>query len=1598
MGMDRLNEQGDVVEGGDKIVDKGQTFIFDFGNGYILFPSLTPFAPGTDPDADPRGKFDFDPNRHVNIYNTTDNTFERQQSKFEIEITTKSVSSTFDLGFNVLEGSEKVRLNGRELARDKDYNIDYFSGQLEITAPEARRADAQVDIEYERGALFQLDKKTLLGGRLEYQFGERNFIGLTALYHSRSTLDQRVRLGQEPIKNLIWDINTSLNFKPNFLTSIFDALPILETSAESRLKIEAEYAQVNPNPNTFNQPEIGDNDGVAFLDDFEGSRRFTSLGIQFRIWGAASAPARFRRLSDPTREFSVNDFRDRSEYLLAMDKTRLSLTDFNWFNPFDQVPTQSIWPDRDVTAQSGTTTNILNLRWKNEGISQDSAWAGIMRSTVTFSDQQKTKFIELWVRGDKGQVNIDIGRISEDWYVRGEFPDPTRGNLLVPSLGNLNNEDKNLNGLLDVDLGEDTGLDGVPGVDGQNVLNDAGDDDWVEPGATGIPFNRINGTENNSNAQGARFPDTEDLDGDGSLNTFNDYFSYSFNLADQTSPFLASQTTFENGVPTGWKLYRIPLTDTLFTVGNPDTTFQQIFNVRLWVNDLPIKPGDLDTLQIATFDFVSNEWEEEGFAANDTSDVKLDEESQERFAVTVYNTEEHSAPPVNYTSPPGVAGIRDRITGAVSKEQSLVLQLFDIPPEGRVETRKQFREKINLINYNQMKVFTYGNELDPEMGDSAFFFIRFGPTDQIYYEYRQLIYPGWDERNNVELEFDLLAKTKDDSFRVNRGDTLNSLPIYKRPDPNFPNKEFYVVGNPGLHNINYIIIGMKNGGQFDLVEREIWIDEMRITGVDRQSGTASRLSIDLGVADVASVRAQWELVDDNFRKLEQQFPSENGKDQTRQRQSYFASLRLHKFLPEGWGLDIPIDGKFTRTINVPKYFYNSDKRTNYDLKNVNDRLGAFFGYGTVDSSLADQITFSETRSLGGTLRRRDKNRDPWLLRVTLNQLVVDADYSDKHATSPTELFNDNTSISSRLSYQIPFGRDNFINPFGWMGKSKLLRFLTNMKLYYLPSAFSADMSLSDNETQRRNRLESDTTSSIDVKSSRKFNIGYKLTETLSFDFNRDYQSDPRLEANPDFDPQTAQPGDTIPAFITNESVRYRDVLNSIATEWNFGEDKRISQRFGVTYNPKLLSWLDGNYRYTSNFVYSLDRAQINSRSSTSNVGHTFHFDLRLSTLVRGIWSPKPKGRAAPGGRRTRGRPPNTRRRTGEGEQDQDEEKKDGSGFKIPNPLLLVWGFFDTFKTISVDIRQDDSYAHRNLQKVPVWQYQFGFDSDPMAGVDSSFNKAIVNPNIRSTFSVDGRTNLDLLNNLKISLIYNSQEAKTQSDEQTTRTKSNTVFINSDDPGDPDKQKFWWSFVPDWRISLSGLEKLPLIKKIARSASVEHSRNGKFSETIRIQGDVESQDNATYSNNFQPFIGFSLNTVWGVTANFRSNRSQSIDYRAAGATTRREQSSFNFSASYSVTKGLKLPIPFLKNKELKNEIQFALALDNSSNRNFSRRTVGEPFEELDTSSNFKFRPSVTYRFSQKVNGTAFFEQSSSSNKRTGTTKASEFGINVNIAIR
>ncbi len=73
-----------------------------------------------------------------------------------------SSSSVYPLGFNVVENSVKVLLNGRELSPGTDYSVDYNIGQLTIRNDAALVPGADLRITYEQNDLFQLASKTLI--------------------------------------------------------------------------------------------------------------------------------------------------------------------------------------------------------------------------------------------------------------------------------------------------------------------------------------------------------------------------------------------------------------------------------------------------------------------------------------------------------------------------------------------------------------------------------------------------------------------------------------------------------------------------------------------------------------------------------------------------------------------------------------------------------------------------------------------------------------------------------------------------------------------------------------------------------------------------------------------------------------------------------------------------------------------------------------------------------------------------------------------------------------------------------------------------------------------------------------------------------------------------------------------------------------------------------------------------------------------------------------------------------------------------------------------------------------------------------------------
>ena len=69
-----------------------------------------------------------------------------------------SGSTEINLGFNIIQDSEIIRLNNRTLERGKDYNIDYNFGRITfVGAAQNDVADptADLDISYQNSDLFQ---------------------------------------------------------------------------------------------------------------------------------------------------------------------------------------------------------------------------------------------------------------------------------------------------------------------------------------------------------------------------------------------------------------------------------------------------------------------------------------------------------------------------------------------------------------------------------------------------------------------------------------------------------------------------------------------------------------------------------------------------------------------------------------------------------------------------------------------------------------------------------------------------------------------------------------------------------------------------------------------------------------------------------------------------------------------------------------------------------------------------------------------------------------------------------------------------------------------------------------------------------------------------------------------------------------------------------------------------------------------------------------------------------------------------------------------------------------------------------------------------
>lgn len=726
-------------------------------------------------------------------------------------------------------------------------------------------------------------------------------------------------------------------------------------------------------------------------------------------------------------------------------------------------------------------------------------------------------------------------------------------------------------------------------------------------------------------------PDAEDLDGDRTLNETESYFQYripiehdgSGGIRTDNNPYITERV--EGGDNRLWYRFRVPLEQALgenFQKIGGIQDFRSIRFMRMYLKDFekPVK------LRFATLDLVRNQWRryrqdlgEPCFAIDDP-----DAQSVTAFDLNKVNIEENSQrTPFNYVVPPGIS--REQALGvninALQNEQSLSLEVCDLEDGDAKGIFKNVN--LDMRYFSKMKMFVHAEENDCGMGPVPLqdgeltAFIRIGSDfKNNFYEYEiplkistnpDLINPGepeyprivWPEENDFNIDFELLKQAK-----IERNASDFSLgEIYELPtgDPDVPGARIRIKGNPNLGLVKAVMVGVRNPKQGincdpgDKKSVEIWINELRVFGLDERGGVAATAKMDLQMADFATVSLSGKTSSIGFGALDQQL-AERSREQIIQ-YDLATQVQLDKFLPQKIGLKVPFYFQLSNETRNPQF-------DPYDLDiELKDKLRAS-DPADRDSirQAAQYVTKIKSYNFTNVRKERtnpDKKPMPW----DVANFSFTYAYDETHRRDPIiesdKLTRQRGAIDYTYSRQV-----KYVEPFKKLIKNdKYLKFIKDVNFNPFPNSFSVttDLDRRFNTTKYRFAGDDPQYSTYYNKQflwGRQYDLQWDFTRNLKFKFNANNNSiidepdETLLQQRNRLDPSD-------PFYVGDVAQYRRD--STWANIKNLGRTKGYSHNYTVTYNVPLkslpfmdwtsvkLSW-DANYAWDASSLTPKARA------------------------------------------------------------------------------------------------------------------------------------------------------------------------------------------------------------------------------------------------------------------------------------------------------------------------------------------------------------------------------------------------------------------------
>lgn len=178
----------------------------------------------------------------------------------------------------------KVTAGGAILTENVDYTVDYTSGVVTILNESIISAGTPVSVSLENQTAYNMQRKTMMGLDLNYQFNSNLMVGATIMHMSEMPLTTKTTMGDEAIKNTLWGVNMAYKGESQWLTNMFDKLPLLNLSKPSQISFNAEFAHL-----IAGHYENKNTGGYSYLDDFESTQSNFDLSDPYP-WQLSSVP------------------------------------------------------------------------------------------------------------------------------------------------------------------------------------------------------------------------------------------------------------------------------------------------------------------------------------------------------------------------------------------------------------------------------------------------------------------------------------------------------------------------------------------------------------------------------------------------------------------------------------------------------------------------------------------------------------------------------------------------------------------------------------------------------------------------------------------------------------------------------------------------------------------------------------------------------------------------------------------------------------------------------------------------------------------------------------------------------------------------------------------------------------------------------------------------------------------------------------------------------------------------------------------------------------------------------------------------------------